>query len=191
MVLVIARWGAGPRERQPDDSDSWCIKVLVRGGKRHSRESLKRFRMPKNLVKNRHSDSLKKGQLTLSQVRWRREMMFLMIKMTDAWEQVSHKKEGQQHCEERNFSSGLNIFSSLHISNRSNVGGGGMSCQNYKLSHPNWVSHLPAGPLHAIYRVSDKWFFIQLFCDRGRWKKKQFLYYRWYNYIQRINLFAS
>jgi hypothetical protein len=30
------------------------------------------------LTENRHSDSLKKGQLTLSQVRWRREMMLLM-----------------------------------------------------------------------------------------------------------------
>jgi hypothetical protein len=53
MVLVIARWEAGPRER-------W--QKTLKG------ESENNSRKPRVLVKNRHSDSLKKGQLTLSQV---------------------------------------------------------------------------------------------------------------------------
>jgi hypothetical protein len=52
MVLVMARWEAGPCERWP--------KTLKGKLENNSRK-------PRDLVKNRHNDSLICGQLTLSQ----------------------------------------------------------------------------------------------------------------------------
>jgi hypothetical protein len=52
MVLVMARGKAGPQERRP--------KMLKEELESNSRK-------PRDIVKNRHNDSLKKGKHTLSQ----------------------------------------------------------------------------------------------------------------------------
>jgi hypothetical protein len=76
-----------------------------------------------DLPKNIHRDSLKKSQLTLSQLMLKREMSSLMLMMMKRWEPVHHRTVGQQHWVLRNSSSGLSIYSSPLISSE-RCGGG-------------------------------------------------------------------
>jgi hypothetical protein len=106
----MASQEAGPHERQPK---------MLKG------ELESNTRKPRDLVKKSFSESLKKGQLPFITVRWSREMMLMMMMILMWWEPVCHKTKWQQHFVERKCSSGLGIYSSLHISDRWNVGVGG------------------------------------------------------------------
>jgi hypothetical protein len=70
MVLRTVRWGGWTATQQIRWFSRWPCGRLdhFNGGQRHSRVELENnSREPRDLTKNRHSDSLKKSQLTLSQ----------------------------------------------------------------------------------------------------------------------------
>jgi hypothetical protein len=99
------------------------------------------------VLENWHSDCLKKGSLVFLRVRWRWEIKLLMMKMTIQWEPVYNKTEWQWHCVLRNCSSAPSIYSSPHISERSNVWGGeDTNDQHNTIIGPSCVSRLTAGP---------------------------------------------
>jgi hypothetical protein len=68
----------------------------------------------------------------------------------DAVRTVNYKTEWHRKCVLRNNSSALSIYSTLHTSDRLNVGGGGMDGQHDTFSGVSWVSHLPAGPPYGL-----------------------------------------
>jgi hypothetical protein len=166
---------AGPRERQPRVLEIKLAQGAIRlkstqirwftwwpggrlarinGGQRRLKEELENnSRRPRDPTENRHSDSLKRVNLLFLWLRWRREMMLLMMAMMMRWQPVCYKAEWQRHCVLRNCSSGLSIWSSLHISECKNMRGE----QTINMTNRAVPSgfHTSQLVLHAWNRVSD------------------------------------
>ncbi len=110
----------GSYDGQAGGWTSWVVAKTLKG------ELVNNSRSQGTQLENWRCESLKKVQLTLSQliflrVRWRREMKLLMMKMMMRWEPVYHKTEWQRHCVLRNCSSSLSICRSLRILERSTM----------------------------------------------------------------------
>ncbi len=75
-------------------------------------------RKPRDLTENRHSYSLKRGQLTLSQGKMKKGDVVAVDDDDDAVRTSVSQDRVQGHCVLMYCSSGLSIYSSLHISDR-------------------------------------------------------------------------
>ncbi len=115
----------------------------INSGQMHWRGELENnCRKPKNLTKNRHSDSLKMGQLLIHSVWWKMEMMMKMI----WWEPVCHKTERQGHCVLQNFSPARCICICILLSTYNtskNFGGEGNRWSTRHSGRSQLGSHLP------------------------------------------------
>ncbi len=80
---------------------------------------------PRDLPKNRHSDSLKKSQLTLSQGMSKKGDDVADDDDGNAVRTSVLRNRGQKHCVLRNSSSGLSIYSSPSCKLEKKWGGGG------------------------------------------------------------------
>ncbi len=161
----MVRRDAGIQKRHPKAEPS------VRQPKTPKGELENNSRNPRDLVRYRHNDSLKRINLLFPRVRRRREMR-LVMKMMMRWEPLCQKTE-QRHYVPRNCSSALSIYSSSTYQTSKNVWGE-YDGQHHTLGRPAEY-HTSQLDLIVGCKVSDKtWYFLHKYFETGEDDKAVF-----------------